>query len=251
MGAERTRLGVRRSVHRPAALWRALLPAVVASILTIGIGLSFLTWTPAALPVALVCGGLIFPILAWTPLRGRGLIVEIHADGVVVITPKTRDAIVFEDIDELWFELDVRSLGLGAYARIEALRLVDHDRVVHRVPLIIDDAVGAANWILRHCSNRLLDDARRALRAGETLTFASVRIDQEGITFATGVTLAWKELRLARMQPGAIRLFRRMPLLPWRTIRLDRVPHPMLLTTLIRELAPRVEIDDPLQRNVS
>lgn len=90
-----------------------------------------------------------------------------------------------------------------------------------------DDALTAIQWIVKHCSDRLLPHAQAALRAGETLTFGHVRIDREGIAF------------------GSDALFKRVPVLSWRTIRLDRIPHPTLFARLFRELAPRVEIDDP------
>jgi hypothetical protein len=41
-----------------------------------------------------------------------------------------------------------------------------------------------------------------------------------------------------------ISLFRRQRFIPWRTIRLDRVPHPTVFTKLITQCAPKTEIDD-------
>ena len=99
---------------------------------------------------------------------------------------------------------------------------------------------------MRHCSGRLLPDAQAALRSAETLTFGDVRIDREGIAVGRDATVAWGEIRLARMQPGSIALFKRLSVLPWRTVRLDQPPHPTLFVKLFRELAARVEIADPL-----
>ena len=113
------------------------------------------------------------------------------------------------------------------------------------MPLTVEDPLTPVHWAVRHCSDPLLADAQAALRAGETLTFGSVRIDREGVVVGRRRALPWKELRLARLQPGKIALYRRMPIFPWRTIRLDRVPHPTLFVKLFRELAPEVEVDDP------
>ena len=225
-------------------MWRSLLPA---AIVPITIGASFWkVFEPAILYIGIVFGLVVFAITGWGPLRRRGLRLEIHAHGVVVVTPRTREVVVFEDIDEVWYELDVHSLVGGKAARIVLLRLVDHAGVEHRVPLAVNEASTAFQWIVKHCSDRLLPDAQAALRAGETLTFADVRLDREGIAFGKDATVSWSEIRLARMQPGSIALFKRLSVLPWRTVQLDQLPHPTLFVKLFRELAARVEIDDPL-----
>lgn len=237
-----TRLGLLRSVHRAPPLWRALLPAlapvVMAAAVVSGAG-------GAILPIAGTFAVIAVALLSYGPLRRRNRRVEVHAHGIVVVTPKARDAVVFEDVDALWYEMDFSSMGPSSRARIVALKLVDHAGVVHRVPLTVEDPLTPVHWAVRHCSDPLLADAQAALRAGETLTFGSVRIDREGVVVGRRRALPWKELRLARLQPGKIALYRRMPIFPWRTIRLDRVPHPTLFVKLFRELAPEVEVDDP------
>jgi hypothetical protein len=82
-----------------------------------------------------------------------------------------------------------------------------------------------------------------ALRAGETLRFGDAALDATAISFKRG-RCAWADLRLVRLQPGKVAFLRHTTLWPWRTIRLDAVPHPAVFTTLVRELAVRVEVDD-------
>jgi hypothetical protein len=199
----------------------------------------------AILPIAAAFGVIAVAIVAYGPLRMRSRRVEVHAHGMVVVTPKSRDAIVFEDVDSLWYEMDFSAVGPASRARIVGLKLVDHAGVEHRVPLEVEDPLTPLHWAVRHCSDPLLADAQAAIRAGETLTFGSVRIDREGIVVGRGGSVRWKKLRLARLQPGKIALYRWMPIFPWRTLRLDRVPHPTMFVKLFRELAPEVEIDDP------
>lgn len=245
---EATRLGLLRSVHRALPIWRSVLPAIVIPV--VGVNAALLgQFDRTMLYVVSVFGLLIFAIVAWPPLRRRGLRLEVHAHGIVVVTPRTREATVFEDIDELWYELSVHSLAGWKVARIVLVRLVDHAGIEHRVPLAVNDAVTASQWIVKHCSDRLLPDAQAALRAGETLTFGDVRIDRECIALGKDAAVAWSAIRLARMQPGSIALFKRISMLPWRTVRLDRIPHPTLFVRLFRELAARVEIDDPLSNS--
>ena len=240
---EATRLGLLRSIHGALPIWRSVLPVAMVPV---SIAAAF--WGQCdrtMLAVISAFGLLIFAIVGWGPLRRRGLRLDVHAHGIVVVTPRTREAIVFEDIDELWYELNVHSLAVGKVARIVLVRLVDHAGVEHRVPLAVNDPLTAIQWIVKHCSERLLPDAQAALRAGEALTFGDVRIDQVGITFGEDAAVPWSAIRLARLQPGAVALFKRLPVLPWRTVRLDRIPHPTLFVRLLREVAARVEIDDP------
>ena len=239
---EATRLGLLRSVHRAPPLWRGLLPALAPVLMVVAVVSAA---GAAVLPIASAFGILAVAIFSYGPLRHRNRRVEVHAHGIVVVTPKSRDAVVFEDVDSLWYEMDFTSVGPSSRARIVGLRLVDHAGVEHPVPLTVSEPLTAIHWAVRHCSDPLLVDAQAALRAGETLTFGAIGIDREGIAVGKRRALPWKQLRLARLQPGRIALYRRMPIFPWQTIRLDRVPHPTLFVKLFCELAPAVEIDDP------
>lgn len=231
------RLGVRRSVHRPPPFWRSLLPATMVFIgVLLGCAMSA---TVAVLPVALLLGVVGSALTARGPLGRRGVRLEVHAHGVVVVTPNAREVILFQDVDAVWYEVR-RAAG---FAQIQAFCLIDHDGVSHRVPLVLEDAVGAANWILRHCSEPLISDARAALRAGESLTFGEIRIDRDTITVGKRAPVTWKEVRCAHLRSGSIALFRRMPFFAWRTVRMDRIPHPMVFARLVRDLVPRVKID--------
>jgi hypothetical protein len=152
--------------------------------------------------------------------------------------------IPFEDVDEVWYDLDSHSTWVARFSTIHALRLVEHGGRSHRVPLTVQAPWEIVAWVQRHCSQHLLPQARRALRSGETLTFGTIRIDATAIVF--GRTRAvWTDVRLVRMQSGRLAFFRRAPIVPWKTVPLDTVPHPFVFATLIRELAPRVEVDNP------
>jgi hypothetical protein len=236
-------LGPLRSVHRPRALWRSLVPAAIAPLSIVGLAVGNTFAVPLVLVVLAALA--LFLALAFGPLRRRGQSLEVYARGLVVDTGRSRDQVLFEAVDALWYELDVTSGWWGRVARIESFRLIDHDGAAHRVPLALEGAAEAAQWIVRHCTDPLLADAQAALRAGETLTFGKVRIDREGLALGDKPKVAWSSLRLTRLQPGSISLFRRLPVLPWRTVRLDRVPHPTLFARLVRELSVRVEIDEP------
>ncbi len=106
----------------------------------------------------------------------------------------------------------------------------------------VEGADEVVQWILQHCSNPLLPDARSALSAGEALTFGPIRIDREGVT-VEGSTARWKELRCVSVLSGRLAFFRRWPRVPWRTVGLEKVPHPTVHTQLDSERAPSMETE--------
>nr|WP_281329355.1 DUF6585 family protein [Polyangium sp. 6x1] len=193
------------------------------------------------LPFSLAC----FALLAIPALRRRKLRIEVHDGGLVVHQGRARAVVVFEDVDELWLELDRRSSWAGDVALICAVRLVEHGGAEHTVPLGVELGHEITRHIIRHCSLPLVADAEQALRAGETLTFGKVRIDAEAILVGES-RAAWKDLSLVRMQPGRIAFFRGQTVIPWRTVALDEVPHPTVFMNLVRACAPRIEVDDRL-----
>ncbi|TKD01481.1 DUF6585 family protein [Polyangium fumosum] len=239
------RLGKLRSVHR-ATRRGVVVPLVFAMGLLVlasflGATADGLRGLLLSLPFSLAC----FALLAIPALRRRGLCIEVHDGGLVVLQGRARAVVVFEDVDEIWLVLDRRSSPAGDMAIICAVRLVEHGGAEHTVPLDVELGYEITRHIVRHCSLPLAADAEQALRAGETLTFGKVRIDAEAILLGES-RAAWKDLRLVRMQPGRIAFFRGQTLIPWRTISLDKVPHPTVFMSLVRACATRIEDDDPL-----
>lgn len=239
-------LGPLRSSHGPAALRRTLAPAIAVVALLVLVGAAL------APSVGLVVFAVIFPfalvtfaLLAWSPIRMRHIRVALHANGVVVSTSKTRDVIAFDHLDEVWMVLDPVRSPLGTIALIRALRVVGRDGISHRIPTNVTGGVEVGQWVIRHCSNPLRADATRALREGETLKFGKVELDRDGIRGRSWAT-RWSDLSLVRCAPGRITFFRGQKIIPWRSIRLDRVPHPTIFAKLVTECAPKVEVDDPL-----
>jgi hypothetical protein len=229
-------LGAERSVHRAAIGAALILPLfTVATILLVGAAMTpalGLTAWMIVLPFAFA-GGALF---GSGPYRLRSARVVLHQRGLVVTLRGRRDVIAFDDVREVWWD----GVSRGPYfARVAALRLTDDRGRSHTVPLLVERGNDVMRWVDRHCSLCLLPDARTALQNGETLTFGRVSFDSQGIVFGT-VRVAWSRIRLVRMLPGQVALFQWMPVFPWTTIRLDRVPHPGLFVRLLREAAPKV-----------
>ena len=77
---------------------------------------------------------------------------------------------------------------------------------------------------------------------------AHVRADpgRSGRNHGEGSYTAWADIRLVRLQPARVALFRRLPLLPWRTVPLDRIPNPSIFCALIAQSVKDVRRDDQL-----
>jgi uncharacterized protein DUF6585 len=237
--SEAERIGSLRSVHAPPPLHRAL----VGPILIAGLIVAFGAVCDAPLSIAGAGAAVTLAILVWPPLRSRGRSAALHAQGLVLGRSGARRVVAFEDVNEVWFEIPVLHSRAGAY--VTALRLVDYEGEAHRLFLDVNDGATLANSVLHGCSGPLLVEARRALGEGETLTFGKIQLDRTGITVG-GARMAWSEIRLAVMSHGRVHLYRRLPILAWRTVRLDRIPNPAVFGGLIAQCVGRVRIDDLL-----
>jgi hypothetical protein len=256
---EATKLGVVRSVHVARPIWSWLLrPALLAG------SLAYLGFRPAYELAraysesgrAPEFGQSVFPALAFLaagaalgyfsaePLRLRGLRIELHAFGIVVARRRSRDVVFFEDVDEVWLQF----APVSVHMLIDALTLIDRHGKKHRVPMQVTDASLVASWITQSCSAPLFPEARKALDAGEELTFARMRFDRDAIAFGNK-RVKWSEFRLVRLLPGRVVFFRGMPVFPWRTVKLDAVPHPTVFESLVRECARKAtKIEDTVMR---
>jgi hypothetical protein len=188
---------------------------------------------------------LISLVLCWEPLRTRRVRVEVHASGVAVWKGRKRDVVLFDNVNEVWLSLDHLTTPLGRVARVKALRLVDHSGTSHRVPAALRRGDEIVRWVLRECSDPLVSEALRAFRAGEPLTFGKVRLDRSGIRDSSW-SVEWRRLKLVRLAPGRISLFRWQTVFPCRTILLDRIPHPTVFLKVMRECGVKQEVYDPL-----
>lgn len=224
-------------MHRARAGKALVLPGIlVLTILLVGVAVApALGWTSLGLvlPFAAIGGAW----LAIGPLRLRGVQVILHQRGLVVNGRRTRDVIPFSAVRDVWWD----GLSTFAYgAKIAGLRLVDERGRPHRVPLGVERGDEVFRWVERHCSAPSMADARAALQAGETLTFGPVRFDREHIGFGEA-RVRWARVRLVRLLPGRVAFFRSLPIFPWKTVRLDAVPHPYLFVRALRDVAPSVE----------
>jgi hypothetical protein len=233
------RVGALQTVHAPPPLHRALIAPVLLAVLVEGVGVA------ASGPVWLVTvfALVILGVLAQGPLRLRGVSVELHANGVVVCRRGDRQAVVFEDVNEVWFEVDTVQGRSGA--SLQGIRLRDYEGRTHHVPVGLVGAPTVVGAILRACSQPLVAEARRALDEGEPLTFGRVRLDREAI-HVRGKRLPWSEAKLMVVSHAKVRIYRRFPLFAWCTVRLDAIPHPTVFVALAAARAGRVRVDDAI-----
>jgi hypothetical protein len=239
-------LGVHRLTCTPPPLARALAPACGLFLMLLAMGaLLAVNSGPGVFAAVVPFSVLGFLMLGWSPLRRRRLRVDLHAHGVAVSHGSRREVVPFEDVDEVWMILDSRKTSMREIALVSALRLVLHDGSSRRVPTDIPGGSQIARAVILHCSHPLRAQAAEALKAGETLTFGSLKLDR---TWLRGPRWAvrWSDVSLVRFMPGRMSIFRRQRFIPWRTIGLDRVPHPTVFIELSKRCASKVELDDCL-----
>jgi hypothetical protein len=151
--------------YLPVPFQRALLiPAAICSVLLVVLLVQADDRLFMAIALALPTG--LFAWLMQGALRNRKLRVRLHQDGVVVARGAAHDAILFDEVDEVWM-VGERKNGI---LMMTATKLVLTDGTRHVVPLTIQEPTGLYNAISRRCSQSLVPDALRAIAAGETLT---------------------------------------------------------------------------------
>lgn len=236
--AARRALGPMTSRHTAPPRWRALIGPGAALLVALLVGIAWLesVWLTLA-GAAIVLG-----FTARSSLRDWGVEIEVREAGLVLSRRDVQRVIPFAEVDEVWFEIG-RFHGASG-APLAALRLLTFAREVHRLPGHVDDAAHVFALVFARCSAPLYEDARVALREGATLVFGDVQLDREGIAIRGG-RARWGEIRKAALHHGRLHLYRRLPIVAWRTIRLDRVPNPGVLTgLLIAHVKERMQIDD-------
>jgi len=250
MEADDDRLGALLVVRRVPK--RLIVTQVVTAFFFIGLTslVSAVIAGFAGFLISMPFGLMGFVLLGAPALRLRKLAVALHDRGVVVCRGNARMAVAFDDVDEVWLDLNPITTPLGEIALIRHVRVVNQDRSQHKIPIQVEVGHEIARAILLHCSHPLGADAQRALRDGETLTFGRVRLDAQGLRVGRRHA-AWTELSLVRCQPSRISFFRRQKVIPWRTVRLDRVPHPTVFVKLVRERALRFEVDNRMSEYLS
>lgn len=244
---ETARLGKLRSTHRPAQVSRQVLLALPLGVVVMVLAKLPALRHPDELGVLALSVLVTFAIVAVVVVRinssRKGCQVDVYEGGLVAQRRDKHDIIVFDNVDELWFE----QTGTWPHPvnRIRALRFVDRDGTQHRASIEVEDSLEVLRWTLRQCSDPLLPEARAVIAAGETVTFGKIRLDRDGITIGNA-RCWWRDIRFVRSHLGALSLFRRRPILAWRTVALDTIPHPTVFGRLVAEHVPRVEHDFPL-----
>jgi hypothetical protein len=236
-------LGPTRQTFLPAPQGRLLLLGLGASTLVVVVVGAALVAT-----VGLVGAAILAPVylsmlvlFAWPAWWTGKLRIELHDRGLVVMRGARRAIVAFDDVDEVWWVVDRSSrMTVADFATVHALRLVMHGGKVRRVPLTVRDADVLLRAIVTHCSHPLGAGATEALRAGETLTFGRVKLDETGLR-GRFWQIRWSDVTLVRMTGGRIHLFTWQRVVPRRSIGLDQVPHPTVFLRLVKERVKKFE----------
>lgn len=214
--------------------------------------------------------GTLIAAVGWGATRYKLLTTEVglHRDGLKLRVGKSVQDIAFEDVDRLVVHLErdglirnfLRALlpsqprlgsllerstsdrfcGLRRTRPPKWVALATHDHRSCVVPLRLAGAGEILEELVRRCSEPLTQDAREALSRGERLTFGDVILDASGVDIAKK-HLPWKRIAKVVVGLGYVSFYGPGEL-RWRHVEMHEVTHPTLLITLLRDLAPRVEL---------
>lgn len=243
-------IGVLRSQHAAPPPNRLLrvggTMALVAIPITAAIATSKAGFSVAA-GVMAAAGLAMAGSMAWALTPAKAYTIDLHEGGLALLTPVGRVELCFDDVDEVWFKVDVEEQNLVRIATLTAVRLVANDKRSMTVAATVDRFDVVLERLERACSYPLIAQAEEALAAGEVLTFGKVLIDREGIMVGDAKH-AWSAIKLSRFQVDRVCLFVSQTVIPWRAISWNDVPHPRLFFRLLRSLAPDQENDVGLAR---
>lgn len=177
-------------------------------------------------------------------LIGLGSAVELWDEGLVLRRRWTDPVSVrWDDVDAIYIDLEVAS-SLGVQ-RIPTAKvtLTTHEgrRIV--IPRGLTRAAEILAAVDRRIERPLLAPARKALAAGEPLTFGPLVLDGRGVT-AKDQTLAWDDVALVEAEPDRLAIHEKGRDAGSSSRVLDlavrELPHPRVLVQL---LASRVNVE--------
>ncbi|UJR83309.1 DUF6585 family protein [Sandaracinus amylolyticus] len=213
------RIGEHRAKRDPATIVGAVVLPVIATIAALRARVPMRA-VPIALLVGCTLGLVLFAVLQMTRRRPH---VAVHEGGIVITLRRIARAIAWSDVDRLVVGPETRPVlfGVGIISGPN-VRLTTHDGASFELRSDeLHDLEGLANLLERRCSDPLVDDARDALDAGETLDFGPLRVRREGVEVG-GASAAWSEIevvkhvdRIELMRDGRV----------WKTVRFEQLVH--------------------------
>lgn len=162
--------------------------------------------------------------------------VERSSDGLVVRRGWSRKQMFFEDVDEVWTDIEHANDDIATVYRV---RLRDRDGREVRLPTSVTAGDELVQAVSRACTSPLAPLAREALRAGETLTFSHVAVSDSGVSVGGVGRVSWSDLDGHYLRPGRLGL--RAKDNEWYVIDAGNVPHASLLFELIMGRTKRVD----------
>jgi len=115
----------------------------------------------------------------------------------------------------------------------------------------VQDYSGLIAAVVSRAAQEIAEPARRALEAGETVTFGPFEINQEVIAYK-GKTLPWEHVAALEIQIGQagrrLRIRATGSIFPWCYADLDSFPNGALFPNVLRTVCPRRLLVDPSKR---
>ncbi len=204
------------------------------------------------LVLGLLCGVTFVLVM----INESGRVSTLYPEGIEQIKRGRTSELRWPDVTEVWFQaLKVQAGGLIGYAIGKALdrrrqgQPLDERstnisvRVLGRngekIQLTSSDkgVLQAYETILAHVSPRLLEEAKRRVNNGDTVTFGKISVSLRGIALGRKDPVAFHEIETLALSAGKLRLKKKGAWLDSISLPVSKIPNLPVLTELYAQLA--------------
>lgn len=106
-------------------------------------------------------------LTAWRLLPPKPVAVDLHDDGLALLPATGRIEIHFDDVDEVWFSIDVAEASIGGrVATLRSIRLVTNNKRSVQISASLSRFDALFDQIDRICTYPLIAQAAEAIEAG-------------------------------------------------------------------------------------
>jgi hypothetical protein len=202
--------------------------------------------------VAVLCGGTVLAVL----IGEAGRITRFYPEGIEQTRRGRTTELRWEDVAEVWFQAvkiqvgGVAGLAIGAVLDRKrqgaplnesntSITVRLHGRNGEKLTINSNDqnVVKGYETVLAHVSPRLLEEARRRVEHGDTVTFGKISVSLRGIAYGRKDPVAFHEIEKLAIAGGKLRLKKKGAWLDALSVPVKKIPNVFVLTELYAGLA--------------
>lgn len=178
-------------------------------------------------------------------LRNRNQRVEMYSGGFVYADGKTQQAIRWEDIAEVYRDVNEHEIEVSVFPVYTWVRCryTVVTRGGQRIVLKSQQGIKYLGETIQHSTfNVMMPQALAALQAGATLPFGMFAVSPQGLRYIA--TLApWNEVQSVKIEQEVVKVERQGHLVTWARLNIARIPNELVFLALVERLSDvKVEI---------